>query len=82
MTTLTLTDQVLQKTAELLDGPDVYSVSDAQVLSALKWPPDQEAHLRRLMTQLIEQGNLRGPRSGPLRGDNQIIAVDVLEVTP
>lgn len=32
------------------------------------------------MTQLIEEGALRGPRSGPLQGDNQILAVDVLVV--
>ncbi len=33
------------------------------------------------MAQLIEKGDLRGPAGGPLRGDNQIMAVDVLGVT-
>ena len=74
-------DEVLLATAELLSRPDAPSVSDVQVLNELRWPTLREGEVRSLLMQLIDDGYLRGPKGGPLRGDNQVLAVDVLGVT-
>jgi hypothetical protein len=78
-------DQVLLMTAELLSRPDTYSVDVARVRLALGWPEDRREEVLRLLVQLVEEGYLRGPRNadrGGLRGDNRILDVDVLGVTP
>ncbi len=74
-------DQVLQATNELLSLPGTRSVGDGEVLRKLGWPDDRLGEVQELLAQLIEEGDLRGPRSGPLRGDNRILAVDLLGVT-
>ncbi len=74
-------DQVLQATDDLLSQPGTRSVADAEVLRKLAWPNDRLSEVQELLAQLIEEGDLRGPRNGPLRGDNRIVAVDLLGVT-
>jgi hypothetical protein len=75
-------DDVLKATAELLDRPDTQSVATAEVLGALGWSADRREEVLDMLVQLVEQGYLRGPRGGPLRGDNRILDIDVLGVTP
>lgn len=81
MSELRQIDQVLQTTTQLLNRLGASSVSDRQVLRELGWSADRAGEVRLLMAQLVEQGDLRGPLGGPLRGDNQIMDVDVLGVT-
>jgi hypothetical protein len=75
-------DDVLKATAELLDRPDTHSVATAEVLGALGWSADRREEVLDILVQLVEEGYLRGPRSGPLCGDNRILDIDVLGVTP
>jgi hypothetical protein len=79
-------DQVLLKIAELLTRPDTSSVSDEEVRRALGWSPERADEVRQLMAQLVEEGDLVGPRNavrGGLRdGAGRLLNVDVLDLTP
>lgn len=74
-------DQVLQAADALLSRPDTRSVADAEVLRELGWTDDRLPEVRDLLAELVENGDLRGPQGGPLRGENQILAIDVLGIT-
>jgi len=78
---VSLSDQVLQQTAELLDRAGGSSVSDHEVAQRLQreaaarrplWPhrspPPPLAEVRRLMAQLVEEGALLGPRNATRGG--------------
>src|SRR5262249_41072353 len=75
-------DGVLKARAELLQRPDTHSAATAEVLTALGWSAARREEVLDLLVQLVEEGYLRGPRSGPLRGDNRLQDIDVLGVTP
>ena len=80
-------DEVLQAVAEVLGRPDTSSADLARVHGALvkrdtqRWPPERSDEVLSLMVQLYDEGYVRGPRSGPLRGDNRIMDLDILGLT-
>jgi len=81
-------DQVLLMTAELVGRTGTSSVDVARVHGALqlrdsrRWPADRREEIKDLMVEPFERGDLRLPPTGPLRGDNQVLDVDVLGLTP
>jgi hypothetical protein len=73
--------RVLRVIEELLKDrpPGQRSVDAGMVLQRMREPAEAKLEVAEAMSQLLEKGDVRSPK--PLRGDNQVLDVDVLAIT-
>lgn len=73
--------RVLRVIEEVLKDrhPDQRPVDTGLVLQRMRLGPEAEAEVAEAMSQLVDDGYVRGPR--PLRGDNQALDVTVTAIT-
>jgi hypothetical protein len=70
-------DEVFWKTNDLLVGAS--AVSEEEVRHGLGWPAERQPEVTTLLAQLVDDGYLQGR---PERGDNQLLGMMILGVTP
>jgi hypothetical protein len=74
--------EVLSKAADVLGLSGGSWASEEAIRAAVGWGPDRDAELQVVILKLIENGDLLGPRRGPLRdGAGRVISADVIGLT-